>query len=549
MTSMSALDRGRQALARQEWQEAFAQLCAADSESPLEPQDLEGLAAAAYLTGKDSVSSDVLSRAYHAWLNRGSAERAARSAFWLVFILLNKGQHAHASGWLARAKRLLDDGGKDCVERGYMLVPTGLKAVMEGDIAGASVMFREAARIGERFNDIDLMTLGRQAYGRTLINLGSIAEGVALLDEVMVAVTAGEVSPVIVGTVYCSVIEACHEMFDLRRAHEWTAALGEWCASHADVVHYRGQCLVRRAEILQLHGAWLDAIDEASRACAALSEPVDHPSLGAALYQRAELHRLRGEFAQAEEQYRRAAQRSRRPQPGLAQLRLAQGQIDLAVSAIGRVLDEARDRRMRPRVLSAYIEIALAAHDVAGARAAADELRTLAEEIGAPLLHAMASDAEGAVLLDERQPRAALTALQRALTAWRDLEAPYEVARVRTLVCRACRALGDEDSACLELDAAREAFERLGAAPALESLRDAAPARHGQPTDGLTSREVEVLRLLATGKTNRAIADELGISEKTVARHISNIFTKLDLSSRAAATAYAYEHALISPHT
>jgi DNA-binding CsgD family transcriptional regulator len=549
MTSMSALERGRQALARQDWQDAVAQLCAADTESPLEPEDLEGLASAAYLIGKDSVSSDALSRAHHVWLSRDNAERAARVAFWLVFVLLNKGQHAHASGWLARGRRLLDDGQRDCVERGYMLIPTGLKATMEGDIAGASAIFREAAEIGERFNDRDLMTLGRQAYGRTLINLGSIPEGVALLDEVMIAVTAGEVSPVIVGTVYCSVIEACHEMFDLRRAHEWTAALGAWCALHADVVPYRGHCQVRRAEILQLHGAWLDAIDEASRACEALSAPTDHPALGAALYQRAELHRLRGEFAQAEEQYRRAAQRSRRPQPGLAQLRLAQGNLDLAVSAIGRVLDEARDRRTRPRVLAAYVEIALAARDVARARAAANELRALAEAIGAPLLHAMASHTEGAVLLDERQPRAALTALQRAMAAWRDLEAPYEVARVRTLAGLACRALGDEDSACLELDAAREEFERLGAAPALAWLQEVAEPRPCDPAPGLTGREVEVLRLLATGRTNRAIAEELGISEKTVARHISNIFTKLDLSSRAAATAYAYEHALISPHT
>jgi DNA-binding CsgD family transcriptional regulator len=435
------------------------------------------------------------------------------------------------------------------VERGYMLIPTGLKATMEGDIAGASAIFREAAEIGERFNDRDLMTLGRQAYGRTLINLGSIPEGVALLDEVMIAVTRGEVSPIIVGTVYCSVIEACHEMFDLRRAHEWTAALGAWCAAHADVVPYRGHCLVRRAEILQLHGAWLDAIDEASRACDALSRPTDHPSLAAALYQRAELYRLRGEFALAEEQYRRAAQRSRRPQPGLALLRLAQGNVELAVAAIGRVLDEARERRSRPRVLSAYVEIALAAHDLAGARTAADELRVLSKEIGAPLLHAMASHVEGAVLLAEGQPRAALTALQNAMTKWRDLEAPYEVARVRTLAGLACRALGDEDSACLEIDAAREEFERLGATPALLALQETTGTRHGGCAPGLTGREVEVLRLLATGRTNRAIAEELGISEKTVARHISNIFTKLDLSSRAAATAYAYEHALISPHT
>ena len=387
------------------------------------------------------------------------------------------------------------------------------------------------------------MTLGRQGRGRTLINLGRIAEGVALMDEVMVSVTTGDVSPIIVGTIYCSVIEGCYEMFDLQRAHEWTSALAAWCASQPDLVPYRGQCLVRRAEIMQLHGEWPDAMDEAIRACECLS---DQPAAYAAFAQQAELHRLRGEFAKADEAYRQATLASRRPQPGIALLRLAQRQIEGAVAAISRVMDDAQDRRTRARALIVQVEVMLAAKDVGAARAAIDELLQIAALFDAPFLNASAAQAQGAVLLAEGDARAALGPLRQAWTEWEELGAPYEAACVRVLLARACRALGDHASADQELDAARSTFESLGAVPDLDRVRDLL-SRDDEPKllGGLTHREVEVLKLVATGRTNRAIADELEISEKTVARHLSNIFTKLDISSRAAATAYAYQHHLI----
>ncbi len=389
------------------------------------------------------------------------------------------------------------------------------------------------------------MTIALMGRGRTSIFLGRTAEGVALLDEAMVAVTAGEVSPIIAGDIYCSVIEACQEIFDLRRAQEWTAALGEWCEAQPDLVLYRGQCLVHRAEIMQLHGTWSDAMHEAERACERLAQPPGQPAIGAALYQVAELHRLRGEFVKAEDAYRRASQHGREPQPGLALLRLAQGQVDAARATIRRVVDEAQDRVTRSRLLAPYVEILLASGDVDAARAAADELSEIASNLDAPLLRAAAAHSQGAVLLAEEDAPAALAALRDAGAAWQELEAPCEAARVRVLVGLACRRLGDEDTAAMELDAARQAFGELGAAPDLAHVREL--SREAVPGDagGLTSREVEVLRLVATGKTNRAIADELFISEKTVARHISNIFTKLGLSSRSAATAYTYEHGLV----
>jgi DNA-binding CsgD family transcriptional regulator len=544
-TESSALERGRELFARNAWGEAYEQLSIADREAPLPPQDLERLAEAAHLIGKAADTADLLGRAHHEFLNRGDIEQAARCAFWLGFQLTMKGQTANGGGWLSRARRVLDEAQHDCAVRGYLLLPDAIRSAMGGDAAAGYAGFGQAVEIGDRFGDRNLVIFGRHGQGRALVRMGRVAEGLTLLDEVMVAVLANEMMPVAVGDVYCSVLEACHEIFDLRRAQEWTEAFTRWCTSQPELVPYRGHCLIRRAEIMQLHGAWSDAMDEALRAIDRLSDPPGQTAVGGALYQEADLHRLRGELGKAETTYFEAAAWERQPRPGIALLRLAQGQIDAAATAIRRVFEDAHGYPIRSRILAPYIEIMLAANDVSAARKAADELSKIAAEIGAPFLRALAAQWSGAVLVAEGQPSVALSSLRDAWAEWRELDAPYEAARTRVLIGLAHRALGDADTAKMELDAAGQVFRQLGALPDLRQVETLSKAAAPRRSLTLTSREEEVLLLIAGGKTNRVIAERLGISEKTVARHVSNIFTKLGLSNRAAATAYAYQHQLI----
>ena len=539
-----ARERGLDAFESGRWGEAYALLSEADAASTLDGADLDRLAEAAFLTGRDDVCEQVLTRAYAVFHEAGDAPGAARCAFWLGWSLLMSGEPARGGGWFARAQRALDDAQVDCVERGYLLAPVALGAMMEGDDATAAATFAQAAKIANSFGDRDLLALAWCGQGQSLTRLGEVAEGLALLDEALVSVTAGEVSAVVAGMVYCASIEAFQEVFDLARAREWTAALSRWCESQPDLVPYRGNCLVHRVEVMQLGGAWPQALQEAVRACDLLSRP-PQPGVGEAHYLRAELHRVAGRFAEAEKAYREASELGRPPQPGLSLLRLAQGRPDAAAAATRRVLEEAPDLVTRSKLLPAHVEIMLAVGDTASARAGADELAAIATDRRIPLLDAFADHARGAVLLAEGDAPGACATLRRAWRAWCDLDAPYQAARTRVLIGLACDRLGDADGAALELDAARAAFRRLGAAADLGAVPEPGAPSPPRADGGLTDRELEVLALVASGRTNRAIAERLFISEKTVARHVSNIFTKLGLSSRAAATAYAYEHHLV----
>jgi DNA-binding CsgD family transcriptional regulator len=536
------LARSREALRRQEWGEAFAEFATLGREAGIEPADLEGAALAAYLTGRDDECEDLWGRAYRAWLSRGDRPRAARCAFWLGLPLLLKGESARGGGWLARAGRLVDEPRLDCAETGLLLVPVALRALSAGDAASALETFGRVEELGERFDDRDVLAFGHLGRGQALIALGEVAQGVSLLDEAMVAVTAREVSPIAAGLVYCAVLLACQNTFDLARAEEWTAALERWCDSQQDLVPFRGECLVHRAEVLQARGEWSEALAEARQACDWLA---GRSAAGRAHYQLGELHRLRGEFAEADEAFRAASALGRQPQPGCALLRLAQGHPEAAEAMIGHAVDEARDGSARAKLLPAYVEIALAHDRTAPARAAADELVAIAADRGVVLLRAVAGRAQGVVLVAEGDPRAGFARLRQACAEWQELPAPYELARTRVALGLVCRELGDEETAAMELEAARSTLVQLGAAPDLERV-ERLLGRPAVAADGqLTARELEVLALVAGGRTNRQIATVLVISPHAVRRHLQNVFRKLGVSSRAAATAYALRHELV----
>jgi DNA-binding CsgD family transcriptional regulator len=535
------LRRGRACYERRTWRDAYEAFLCADSVRPLEAVDLERLATSAYLVGRDGEFLELLERLHRECVARDDLARAGRCAFWLALSLLLRGEPAHANAWIVRGQRLVER--HDCVERGYLLLPVVEQHLRDGRLAAAHDGAASAAAIGERFHDSDLTAAARHAQGRALIEQGDVTRGLGRLDETMLSVVAGELSPIMTGLMYCSVIDACRQVYALGRAREWTLAFSRVCEQQPDMVTFTGTCLVHRAEILQFHGAWTAAMTEAEGACER-AERAHRRHPAAARYQQAEIHRLRGEFAQAEEGYRATSRLGFEPQPGLALLRMMQGRRDAACAAIQRLVSATVDRMQRARLLPAHIEIMLAAGCLDEARRTCAELEALAEAFDSDVLRATTRQSEGAIALAAGQAQAAIGPLREACDAWVRLEAPYESARVRVLLARACRALGDEETAALELETARATFERLGAAPELARLDGDDPAGALNRKHPLTVREREVLRLIASGHTNKAIAAALGLSERTIDRHVSNILGKLDVPSRTAATAYGYDHHL-----
>jgi ATP/maltotriose-dependent transcriptional regulator MalT len=540
MAASDYLRKGREADQGHAWREAYAAFLSADEADPLGIEDLERLATAAYLIGRDEQFLRFVERLHRLSVDANDPERAARAAFWLAFGNLLRGDLGQTHAWTARGERLVL--GRDCAERGYLLLLTAEEQLRGGEAAAARATAADARAIGERCHDADLPAAARHVEGRALICQGQVRSGLQCLDETMLAVVAGELSPMMTGLMYCSVIETCRSVCDLRRAREWTAALSRWCEQQSEMVAFTGICLVHRAEIMQVQGAWPDALAEARRACERSARAERKPP-GAALYQQAEIHRLRGDCAGADEAYKEASRLGYEPQPGLALLRLAQGRTDAASAAIRRLLISATDRLLRARLLPAYVEILLAAGDVDEARRGSEELQALAAVFQTDILRAVSAHAHGAVALARGDAGAAVGSLRQAFELWSQIEAPYEAARVRVLIGQACLALGDREAGTLEFEAARLAFAQLGAKPDLARVDLQDPS---VPTAGpLTAREREVLRLIAAGRTNKGIAGELCLSRRTIDRHVSNILVKLDVPSRAAATAFAYAHQLL----
>jgi ATP/maltotriose-dependent transcriptional regulator MalT len=545
MADDQQLRRARTCFEQASWHEAWELLSACNAASALHEADLEKLAVAAFLVAENDDSDEAWRQAHQRRVGAGDRPGAVRCAFWLAFRQLNAGQTSSASGWIARVERLLSDAPAESAERAHLAYLRGLRAVFSADLSTAEVELTRSSEVAERCAEVDLATLARLALGRVLVLRGDVRGGVQLIDEAMVAVVAGETSPIVVGDSYCTAIDACHDLVDVRRGQTWTSEFERWCETQPDIVPYAGVCLVHRAEFLQLRGGWAEAMAQAGVARARLASPVLQPALGAAIYRQGELYRLRGRPDEAERCYRDASAHGRDPQPGLALLRLASGQADAAVRGIARALAEADAHVDRPQLLAACVEVMLATDQIPAARAACDELGQLARELGSPMLAAVSDRALGGTILAEGDARAALAPLRRASSGFRTLQATYDVARTGILIARARRALGDEEGGALEVAASRATFEALGAAADLRELRLAEAARGGTGKRLLTAREVQVLRLVARGSTNRSIGLELGLSERTVDRHLSNIFAKLGVSSRAAATACAYEADLL----
>ena len=542
MGVLDDLARARTEYERGDWAAALDTWSGVD-EDGLGVDDLRGAARSAYLLGRRDEAVDRYQRAFRLCEDDGDPAAGVMCAFQLAMLFGNSGEMAMAAGWATRAERMLHGVGRDGVEAGYVMFLHVYRHLGENDLASAAETANATAEIGRRHGERDLVALGLVVAGRMAIYSGRAAEGLKLLDEAMVAVAAGEVSPEVFGDVYCIAIEGCQEIAAFDRVAEWSSALHRWCTSHPGLVTYTGQCSIHRGQVMRHLGAWQDALDEFARAAERYRLANTLDPIGQAEGERGDVLRLQGEYAAAEAAYERAGERGFDPQPGLALLWLARGSGDAAAAAVRRLVAETGDPVGKCRVLPAAVDVLLASDAVDEARAAAAELDQVASAVGSVAMLAWSAYASGAVELAAGDSSGALPYLRKSRQLWTRAECPYEVARVRLLTGRALTDLGDEGSARQELEAARDAFLALGAAPMIaEAARLIEPVR---VPGGLTARELEVVRLVASGRSNPQIAEDLTISEKTVARHLSNIFTKLDVGSRTAAAAYAYKHGLV----
>ncbi|GGU54376.1 response regulator transcription factor [Lentzea flava] len=532
------LTRARELHRDSRWEEACGEYAAADVEEPLGVEDLEAFAEAAQVCARGDEAAGLLRRVFDLRVAAGELDAAAQVAFWLWWVLLNTNQLVQANGWLQQTSRILGP-----VTNPWLKIPEVMFERTTGDRSRAGELLGAIVRE----NSGEVVPWALSMWGQTLIDDGRLQDGLDRLEEAMAVLHDDGLSPRVTPWIYCAAVRGCCLARDFARAQAWNRSMAGWLDSLSSLGGaYLGNCRIYRSRLMCLGGAWPDALDEIAAVCDDLD---GHTGwiCGHAYYQLGEVRRLRGEWDAAEDAYRRAAEHGCPIQPGLALLRLAEGDADAASAGVRRALTEVTSRPERIDLLKAAVTIHLEDGKIQAARDAVTELEEITAELPMPVIEAERSAARGELALAEGDPAGALPLLRRAAGIWEDQNAPHEVAKLNVLIGQACRALADHDGARLQFTAARRTFERLGARPDLAVLDRIGAAEAG--THGLTRREVEVLRLMARGKANRAIAAELHLSERTVHRHVSNIFGKLGVDSRTAAVTYGIKHRIVEMGT
>jgi len=533
------LARARELHRASRWEAACAEYAAADAEEPLAVEDLEAFAEAAQVSARGDEAVALLHRVFDLRVGADELDDAAQVAFWLWWALLNNNEVVRASGWLKKTSRTL---GPDMAASLWLRIPEAMFHGTTGNHSRAGELLRAIVDDGQG----EVVPWALCMWGQTLIDEGRLQEGLDRLEEAMAILLTHGLSPRVTPWIYCAAVRGCCLARDFARARDWNRSMARWLDSLSSLGGaYLGNCRIYRSRLMFLNGAWPDALDEIAAVCTDLDGYAGWVC-GHAFYQLGEVRRLRGEWDAAEDAYRRAAEHGCPTQPGLALLRLAEGDIDAASAGVRRALTEVTAKADRLDLLKAAVTIHLEEGHIEAARDAVTEFGEITGELTTPAIEAETSAVRGALALSEGDPGSALPLLRRAVGTWQEQGAPHEVAKLNVLIGQACRALDDHDGARLEFSAARETFERLGARPDLAQLdRIVAATDAPSETHGLTRREIEILCLIARGKANRAIASELHLSERTVHRHVSNIFTKLDVDSRTAAVAYGIRHRIV----
>lgn len=457
----TAVEAGRKALERHAWAEALTQLKQADAARELDAEGLEMLADAAWWMAEPAVSVAARERAYAGFVAAGDKHRATRAALRLALESANRNAMSTAQAWFVRAQKLVE-GDEDSAAFGHVLFVRVLMGQRPTDVDEAVALGKRIAGLGERHGDADLQAFGAMAQGFALMSGGDVKGGFAHFDAATLAAAAGELSVWPTGWVYCSTITACLELADYRRASEWTEATTRWCEQQS-VTGFPGVCRVHRAEIVALRGAWAQAEQEARQACEELERYQIRLTAAEGFYQLGEIRMHMGDLPAAKEQFRRAHELGKAPEPGMSLVRLAEGDAEGAGLSLHRALANAGEKPARARLLPAEIEVALTLGDRERARVASAELDAIAKTFGTPAMEAIAGLARGSLQLADGDADAADATLRSTLRMWVELDVPYEIARTRVLLAEVYRAQGDPTAATLELQSALAAFERLGA--------------------------------------------------------------------------------------